>query len=235
MCSFELRSDRDMLGGWSAEGSERYSRAAKFKITSMQQTVSATFWSAELDPLAEGDDIDLLGPFMKLWNVQDDEILRTKRLLVSRTFTDVQREDPSELPVSDVALSVGDLLPDDMLDEAAAMKKKLSGEKQQTWNRGRSEVLGDDHKKARIAIRSELEPGYSLSSSGKKRIKVLHRLGQCTMLSGVDYVSYEFVGNSFPAPALYDTVCKWCTKSQKFKDAVDSSGANTSSSSEEER
>ena len=37
------RSDRDMLGGWLAEGSERYSRAAKFKIMSMQQAVSPTF------------------------------------------------------------------------------------------------------------------------------------------------------------------------------------------------
>ena len=115
-----------MLGGWSAEGSERYSRAAKFKITSMQQAVSATFNSADHDPLAEGDDIDLLGQFLKSWNVQDDEILRTKRLLVSRTFTDVQREVLLEIPGPDVVLLPGDLLPDDTLDEAAAVKKTLS-------------------------------------------------------------------------------------------------------------
>ena len=53
------RSDRDMLGEWSAEGSERYSRAAKFKITCMQQAISATSKSADHDPLAEADDIDL--------------------------------------------------------------------------------------------------------------------------------------------------------------------------------
>ena len=64
------------------------------------------------------------------------------------------------------------------MDESAAMKKKLSREKQQSWNRGRSEVLGDDHQKGRIAIRAE---------------------------------------------------------SQNFKDAVGSSGTNTSSSSEDER
>ena len=33
------RFDRDMLGGWSAEGSERYSRAAKHKIATMQNAV----------------------------------------------------------------------------------------------------------------------------------------------------------------------------------------------------
>ena len=196
---------------------------------------AVTFRSAELDPLDEGDDIDLLGQFLKSRNVQDDEILRTKRLPVSRTFTDGQREDPSETTGTDVILLAGDLLPDDTLRKAAALKEKLSREEQQRWNRGRSKVLGDDHKKARIAIRAELEPGYYISSSGKKRIKVLHRLGQCYMLPEVDYVAYEFVGNFFPAPALYDAVCKWCAKSQNFKGAVDSSGTNTSSSSEEER
>ena len=90
----------------------------------MQHAVSATFRSADHDPLAKGDDIDLLGQFLKSWNVQDDEILRTKRLLVSRTFTDVQREDPSDIPGLDVELVADDLVPDDMLDESAATKKK---------------------------------------------------------------------------------------------------------------
>ena len=40
------RSDRDMLGGWSAEGSERYSRAAKHKIALMQKSVSQSFKSS---------------------------------------------------------------------------------------------------------------------------------------------------------------------------------------------
>ena len=57
----------------------------------MQQPISAIFESEDHDPLVEGCDIDLLGQFVKSWNVQNDEILRTKRLLVSRTFTDVQR------------------------------------------------------------------------------------------------------------------------------------------------
>ena len=135
------RSDRDMLGGWSAEGSERYSRAAKFKITSMQQAVSATFRSADHDPLAEGDDIDLLGQFLKSCCVHGDEVLRTKTLLVSRTFTDVQRADTPEVSVVDVEFSQGVLLPDDMLDEAAAMKKKLTKDKQQSWKPGLPSVL----------------------------------------------------------------------------------------------
>ena len=34
------KSDRDMLGGWSAEGSERHSRAVKYKITNVQKAVA---------------------------------------------------------------------------------------------------------------------------------------------------------------------------------------------------
>ena len=52
--------------------------------------------------------------------------------------------------------------------------KKASKEKQQVWNRGRSELLGADHKQARTVLRAELAPGYYISNSGKKAIKVLH-------------------------------------------------------------
>ena len=83
------KSDRDMLGGWAAEGSERYSRAAKFKIGLMQRAVSTTFGSADHDPLAEADDLDGLGVFLKSSGVSDDEILRTKTL--SFGYPDIYR------------------------------------------------------------------------------------------------------------------------------------------------
>ena len=72
------RGDRDMLGGWAAEGSERYSRAAKFKNASMQQSVSSTFKSADHDPLAEADDTDSLDCF------RSPGMYRTKRYCVRR-------------------------------------------------------------------------------------------------------------------------------------------------------
>ena len=179
-----------MLGGW--EGSERYSRAAKHKIASMQNSVSMTFKSTELDPLAE-DDLDAPGMFLKSWEVPDEEVLRTKTLLVSRTFMDVQRDDLPEVPAGHVDLVPGELVPDDGLDEMLAVKK-MAKEKQQNWNRDRSELLGSDHKQTRAALRAKLEPGYYISYSGKKATKVLHRIGQCFMLPGVDEMSYEYAG-----------------------------------------
>ena len=59
------------------------------------------FKSAEHDPLAEADDLDALGTFLKSWDVPDEEILITKTLLVSRTFLMSQEKiilTPLQLP-----------------------------------------------------------------------------------------------------------------------------------------
>ena len=48
----------------------------------MQKAVSQTFASSDLNPLAEADDIDGLGNFLKSWDVPDQEVLRVKTLLV---------------------------------------------------------------------------------------------------------------------------------------------------------
>ena len=61
---------------------------------------------------------------MKSWEVADKEVLRSKTLLVSRTFAGVEREVPSGAPVGDVDLAPGEILPDDELDEGLAMKKQ---------------------------------------------------------------------------------------------------------------
>ena len=206
------KSDRDMLGGWAAEGSERYSRAAKFKIGMMQKAVSSTFGSADHDPLAEADDLDALGVFLNSSEVSEEEVHRTKTLLASRTFTDVHRDAASDDPVDALDQESVELLQDASLDESLAMKKKSAKEKQQVWNRSRSELLGSDHKTTRATIRDQLETGYYISYSGKKAIKVLHCLGHCFMLPGVDYMSYDYVGTVIPDSSSYDTVCKWCAK-----------------------
>ena len=107
------KSDRDMLGGWAAEGSERYSQAAKFKIGMMQKAVSSTFGSADHDPLAEADDLDSLGVFLNSSEVSEEEVLRTKTLLVSRTFTDVHRDVASDVLVDAVEQDSVELLQDE--------------------------------------------------------------------------------------------------------------------------
>ena len=114
------------------------------------------------------------------------------------------------------------------------MRKKASKEKQQGWNRSRSDLLGVDHKQTRNILRAELAPGKK-SCSGKRRIKVLHRLGHCCMLLGVDYMTYEYVGASFPDADSYDMVGTSCAMSKDLESDPNSSCTNTSSTSEDEK
>ena len=80
--STSAAGDRDMLGGWAAEGGERYlfESGETYKIAARcSMTVSMTFKSPEHDPLAEADDLDALGTVLESPGiVADEEILRTK-------------------------------------------------------------------------------------------------------------------------------------------------------------
>ena len=121
----------------------------------------------------------------------------------------------------------------DDIDEELAMKKIHANQKQQSGNRERSELVGSDHKQARTEIRSNLREGYYISHSGKNAFRVLHYLGRCYMLPGVDYLSFSFGGTTFPDSSVYDMFASGCSKSAELKDVPGSLGTNTSSSSDD--
>ena len=226
------KSERDVLGGWAADGSQRYTRTAKYKISQMQMAVASTFKSSDPDQLAEWDDLDCLADFLRTWDVPETSIRKSLQILGLRSYADLQRSDFAE-PVPPDCDSAPFELALDTLDEDAENRKKLSKEKQQVGNRGRSERLGTDHKQARSEIRSQLQSGYYISYSGKKSIRVVHCLGRCYVLPGVDYLSFVYAGEQFPASDAYDCVCKWCARASQSKADPGSSGTNTSSSSDE--
>ena len=87
-------------------------------------------------------------------------------------------------------------------------------------------------KQQELSIRDQLEPGYYISYSGKKAIKVLHRLGHCFMLPGVEFLSHDYMGTVIPDSSSYETVCKWCAKKADLSGDMNSSASNTSSSTE---
>ena len=198
----------------------------------MQTAVSSTFRSSEPDQLAEADDIDSLADFLRSWDVPEESIRKSLKILCLRSYAELERSDTTEPIPVDCDLVPGELAPDN-LDEEAEVRKKLSKEKQQAGNRGRSEILGSDHKQARFEICSQLQDGYYISHSGKKAIRVVHCLGRCYMLPGVDYLSFRYAGLQFPASDDYDSVCKWRAKTSESKADPGSSGTNTSSSSDE--
>ena len=226
------KAERDILGGWAADGSQRYTRTAKYKIAQMQIAVASTFKNSDPDQLAESDDLDCLADFLRSWDVPEASIRKSLQILGLRSYADLQRSDSVESVPADCEVAPCELSLDN-LDEEADVRKKLSKEKQQAGNRGRSELLGSDHKQARLEIRSQLQEGYYISHSGKKAIRVVHCLGRCYMLPGVDYLSFSYAGEQFPASDAYDSVCKWCARASQSKGDPGSSGTNTSSSSDE--
>ena len=166
------KAERDILEGWSAEGSQRYTRTAKYKIAQMQTAVASTFKNSEPDQLAEADDIDSLADFLRSWDVPEESIRKSLKILCLRSYAELERSDsPEPIPVD------CDLVPDELAldnhDEDAELQNKLSKEKQQSGNKSRSELLGSDHKQARFQIRSRLQDGYYISHSGKNAIRVV--------------------------------------------------------------
>ena len=180
----------------------------------MQTAVASTFKSSEPDQLAEADDIDSLADFLRSWDVPEESVRKSQKILCLRSYADLDRSEPFELVPADCDLVSGELALDDH-DEVAESNYKLSKEKQQSGNRNRSELLGSDHKQTRSELRSKLQEGYYISHSGKKAIRVVHRLGRCYMLPGVDYLSFSYAGLQFPASDEFDTVCKWCARELK--------------------
>ena len=93
----------------------------------MQKAVSSTFGSADHDPLAEADDLDALGVFLNSSEVSEEEVLRTKTLLVSRTFTDVHRDVASDVLVDAVEQDSVELLQDVIGDEKENNEREATG------------------------------------------------------------------------------------------------------------
>ena len=207
-------------------------RTAKYKIAQMQLAVASSFMSPEPDQLAEADDIDALADFLRSWDVPEESIQKSQKVLCLRTYADIDRSEPLVPAPADLDLVPGELALVDP-DEAADSNYKLMKEKQQSGNRNRSQLLGSDHKQARSVLRSKLQEGYYISHSGKKAIRVVHCLGRCYMLPGVDYLSFSYTGVQFPASDQFDSVCKWCARAQEPEADPGSSGTNTSSSSDE--
>ena len=98
----------------------------------------------------------------------------------------------------------------------------------------RSEILGENPRERRNVLRSECPPGFNVCESNKRRVRVLHLLGACYNVPGVDYFVYEHVGLDMPNESAYDSVCTLCSRKGVTAVAADSDRSLGSSSSDPE-
>ena len=224
------KTTRDFLGGWNAQGSDRYSRIARLRIFNMQKAVLQAIRSAEgMDPAFESEALQEFVEFLNSCHLAEEAKTSLVRAMETRP----------KLPQHQPSLSADELVPEDAqgvvpyLDEeweipvAEPLKKKRGGHAQV-----RTAELGTDPRTKRAQLRSAMLPGFYLCFSGKKSVKTLHKLGSCYALPGIDYLRYEYLGEAFPSVATFDTICKLCGRNITNPDA-DSDVPFTSSSSSE--
>ena len=93
----------------------------------------------------------------------------------------------------------------------------------------RSELVGDDPKSRRAQLRDALEPAFYTSSTGERKIRALHQLGSCFMVSDTDKVLHFDMETIVPRKSQSERICelhgkKMASKSQgQFSDASISS------------
>ena len=218
------KEDRDYLGGWSAQGSDRYARVAIGRISNMQKSVISAIHAKTSDPLGEDETLSEMETYLLEKGANESDISSWMRKLSSgsKQFSQpVPDSLVSSTPESD------EILEQDLIEIEAPGKpdKRRKGD--------RSRYDGTDPKTLRLQTRSELPDGFYISRSGKKRIRTLHQLGSCFMVPGVDYLDYIFLGRSFPHSGTFDNVCKQCAK-KGVHVSTDSSATETSSSTSEE-
>ena len=110
------KTDRDILGGWSAQASDRYTRLAKQRITVLQLAVADSFSNfAVADPLAESESLENFREFMTGIGIPTASITSTIDLLSSRHFASVHRV-PIMAPLNLEEFEPEEILIDDTLN-----------------------------------------------------------------------------------------------------------------------
>ena len=223
------KSTRDFLGGWNAQGSDRYTRAARTRIFDMQlAVVKALAISGDMDVIGESETAAEFSDYLSSLPLAEDLKLAVLRGLEKRPkiqepqgiVAAVPSEvDPQIVPYVEEEPHSFSLLPE--------QKKRRGGHALV-----RTEELGCDPRARREAIRATMQPGFYLCYSGKRSVRTLHKLGACYALPGIDYVKFEYLGTDFPSGS-FDVICKLCARKEVGKQVDDSDHAFTSSSTDE--
>ena len=184
----------------------------------MQLAVAETFADrVNLDPLAESETLESARSFMSEVGVPDDSVAVTVGLLVVRRFAVVERDqNPAPQPVEqleEVEVVMGEPVPQEVPD--------VNPDKRRNMENTRVQQLGDDPRK--------------VLSEARKDILILHRLGACFRVPGIDYLRFRFSGTEMPSGSEFHQVCSLCAKAGAVDRAErGSSGTQTSSSTDED-
>ena len=226
--------DRDLLGGWAAQQSDRYSRVSKSRIAHVQYIVSQSFANKVVqDPLAETETLEDLALYLSKKGLSAEATNRYSRRLSHRRFMVIQRT--AKEPIEEASPEMTKEREVEVSEEEEEQRQGVernSGANLQAWNAERTkrlgEALGTDTKTARERVRLTMEPGFYVAVSSKRKFRILHHLGSCCMLPGLDF----HLGTSMPRRDHFEQICKRCAKAGTAARDDASSGTDTSSSTD---
>ena len=218
------KPQRDFLGGWNPQASDRYARTARRTITVMQKAVVRAIHSRRIDPLSEQDLSEHFEQFLNEQRLLQASVVQCISLLRSQ-FS--HREVLESIELSE------DVVPDPAPIEVAAQIPQVAHPP--VKRQRRTEILGSNPRERRAQIRDTLEPGFYLCRSGKKRIRTVHRLGDCFALPGVDYFDCDYLGLAVPKRTTYDVICGLCSKKDAHQTRTGSSASQSSSSTDQDQ
>ena len=219
------KSERDFLGGWCAEASDRYARIAVRRITNMQRSVIGALQSQPSDPLAEDESVCDFDAFM-----ESQSLDAAQRTLCLKSLNAVKLVTPlhghQELTLRNPEELEDDIVMDDTEEAFHTVQPTSKRQQGNATERLRTAASGENPKEARAVIRSHLEPDHHVCLSAEKKIRTLHQLGKCYLLAGVDLLDCSYLGVTLPRS---DCICRQCGR-KGVKDGGDSSCTESSSS-----
>ena len=170
------KSDRDMLGGWAAQESDRYNRVARLRIRAVQERVVETFADrANHDPLFESDAIEEFRMFLQGQGTSAEVRVEYIQKVVETLFRfppasprTLGRKRAREKWTGRGAARGEE---DEIEEELEAARKADVRKRQQAWNTDRTTKLGADPQEARRHLKGELAAGllrrHQLQEEGK--------------------------------------------------------------------
>ena len=189
------REQRDYLGGWSAKGSDRYSRVALKMIANVQKMVITAQLSTAADPFSEAETLGQLDDYLCSKGASPVEREKFFKTLVHQPPQ--RRELPEQLSLEECDQSrAGDVEAEPDRVEEVSVDPHAKRDKRLKSENAKSEALGSNPKEAREKARATLQSGYYISISGRSSMKVPHRLGSCYMVPGIDYPRFIYFGKN---------------------------------------
>ena len=225
---------RDYLGGWSAQGSDNYSRVAARMISNLQKLVVSARQSSSGDPVAEADTASELDDHLcsKGYSVEDR----------AKCFKRPRKYDPAATTAGTRGTEVG---------------RRRTAESQQTWNQSpkgmtkhkqsqksrKTKRLKSENTKSE-SLRSNTpkqlvnsqEPSFRKAATSQRQAGTVQEYSTgwepASWYQASTYPRYVHLGALMPRQSDFDSICKLCARKGTEVAQGDSDVTQTSSSSE---